>query len=107
MQDSVNDIPLNPKIKETILEDIEEELILRNKIVKLGIGLYFPMTPSMMIEKFRIADEFIKSEIAPIYYSVVGKDLEAIQKQEDIYQMEPFHEPTTSFKKKELKFCIV
>jgi hypothetical protein len=99
IQDSVKDIPLNPQIKEAILEDIEEELILRNKIVKLGIGLYFPMTTSMMIEKFSIADDFIKKEIAPIYYSVVGKDLEVIQKQEDIYQMEPFHEPTTSFKK--------
>ncbi len=97
--DLVKDIPLNAKVKEIVLEEIEEELILRNKIAKLENGLYFPMATNSMMEKFNIADEFIKAEIAPIYYSVVGKDLEAIRSQEEIYQMETFPEPMTSFKK--------
>lgn len=99
IEDQIKGIPLNSKIKETILEDIEEELLNQNKIVKFGLGLYFPIANDTMLEKFNLADEFIKTEIAPIYYSVVGKDLEAIRSQEEIYQLEPFHEPITSFKK--------
>ena len=52
-----------------------------------------------MIEKFTIADEFIKKEITPIYYSVVGREIDAINNQETIYKMEPFQEPLTSFAK--------
>ncbi len=99
IEDSIRDIPLSAKVKETIQEDIEEELISKNKTVKLGNSLYFPMAANSMMEKFAIADEFIKTEIAPIYYSVVGKELEAIRNQEEIYQMETFPEPMTSFKK--------
>lgn len=97
--ESINSIPIYSKVKETIFEDIEDELISRNKIVKLETGLYFPIAENVMLEKFQIADEFIKKEIAPIYYSVSGKEMEEINEQEQIYSIESFQEPMTSLKK--------
>lgn len=99
IENTINDIPLDISVKEAILDDIEEELILRKKIIRLERGLYFPVSATSMIEKFIIADEFCKKEIVPIYYSVVGKEIDAINNQETVYNMEPFQEPLTSFAK--------
>ncbi|MBP9887856.1 MAG: hypothetical protein KBF93_16275 [Leptospiraceae bacterium] len=99
IENTINDIPLDIAIKEALLDDIEEELIIRKKIIRVEKGLYFPISNNSMIEKFTIADEFIKKEITPIYYSVVGREIDAINNQETIYKMEPFQEPLTSFAK--------
>jgi len=99
IENTISDIPLDIAVKEALLDDIEEELIIRKKIIRIEKGLYFPISNNSMIEKFTIADEFIKKEITPIYYSVVGREIDAINNQETIYKMEPFQEPLTSFAK--------
>lgn len=97
IEDSYFDVPLEYEVRTGMIGELEDELIHTNKIIKMGEGIYLPITPDHIKDKFEATDDFIKTSIYPLYKQIIGNEIEAINENEEEYRLNPFHEISTAF----------
>lgn len=94
-----SEIPLHKSVIEATKSEIEQELILKQNIVKIEDDIYFPINENDLLRRYEIADAFIVNKLCPLH-KTENAEIEKINHEEDLYRLDRYTKRETNHKKR-------